>query len=75
MFTNCYVNVNRCNKEGCWCKPDSAVRWYVPTSLSYRDVFDLMAERDVTVVHSTVCDVTTVENRGQASTVRKAPSP
>jgi len=23
MFTNCYVNVKRCNKEGCWCKPDN----------------------------------------------------
>jgi len=31
-----------------------AVRWYVTYKLSYRDVCDLMAERDVTVVHTTV---------------------
>src|SRR5215471_10821260 len=31
-----------------------AVRWYVTYKLSYRDVCDLMAERGVTVVHTTV---------------------
>jgi len=31
-----------------------AVRWYVAYKLSYRDVCDLIAERVVTVVHSTV---------------------
>jgi transposase-like protein len=31
-----------------------AVRWYVAYKLSYRDVCDLMAERGVTVVHTTV---------------------
>src|SRR5215510_976965 len=31
-----------------------AVRWYVSYKLSYRDVCDLMAERGVTVVHTTV---------------------
>jgi len=30
------------------------VRWYVTYKLSYRDVCDLMAERGVTVVHTTV---------------------
>ena len=28
-----------------------AVRWYVTDKLSYRDVYDMMAERGVTVVH------------------------
>jgi transposase-like protein len=31
-----------------------AVRWYVTYKLSYRDVCDLMAERGVTLVHTTV---------------------
>jgi len=31
-----------------------AVRWYVTYKLSYRDVCDLMAERGVTAVHTTV---------------------
>src|SRR5262245_28629716 len=31
-----------------------AVRWYVTYKLSYRGVCDLMAERGVTVVHTTV---------------------
>ena len=31
-----------------------AVRWYVTYKLSYRDVCDLMSERGVTVVHTTV---------------------
>src|SRR5262245_59481920 len=31
-----------------------AVQWYVTYKLSYRDVCDLMAERGVTVVHTTV---------------------
>src|SRR5262245_25608604 len=31
-----------------------AVRWYITYKLSYRDVCDLMAERGVTVVHTTV---------------------
>jgi transposase-like protein len=31
-----------------------AVRWYATYKLSYRDVCDLMAERGVTVVHTTV---------------------
>jgi transposase-like protein len=31
-----------------------AVRWYVTYKLSYRDVCDLMAERGVTVVHTSV---------------------
>jgi transposase-like protein len=31
-----------------------AVRWYVTHKLSYRGVCDLMAERGVTVVHTTV---------------------
>src|SRR5262245_39842580 len=31
-----------------------AVRWYVTYKLSYRDVCDLMAQRGVTVVHTTV---------------------
>jgi transposase-like protein len=31
-----------------------AVRWYVTYKLSYRDVCDLMAERGVMVVHTTV---------------------
>jgi hypothetical protein len=31
-----------------------APRWYVTYKLSYRDVCDLMAERGVTVVHTTV---------------------
>src|SRR5262245_10135408 len=31
-----------------------AVRWYISYKLSYRDVCDLMAERGVTVVHTTV---------------------
>src|SRR5215475_15892756 len=31
-----------------------AVRWYVTYKLSYRDVCELMAERGVTVVHTTV---------------------
>ena len=31
-----------------------AVRWYVTYKLSYRDVCDLMEERGVTVVHTTV---------------------
>jgi transposase-like protein len=31
-----------------------AVRWYVTYKLSYRDVCDLMAERGVTIVHTTV---------------------
>jgi IS6 family transposase len=31
-----------------------AVRWYVTYKLSYRDVSDLMEERGVTVVHTTV---------------------
>src|SRR5215510_13777065 len=31
-----------------------AVRWYVTYKLSYRSVCDLMAERGVTVVHTTV---------------------
>ena len=31
-----------------------AVRWYVTYKLSYRDGCDLMAERGVTVVHTTV---------------------
>jgi len=33
-----------------------AVRWYITYKLSYRDVCDLMVERGVTVVHTTVCD-------------------
>ncbi len=31
-----------------------AVRWYITYKLSYRDVCELMAERDVTLVHTTV---------------------
>ena len=31
-----------------------AVRWYVAYSLSYRDIEELMAERGVTVDHSTL---------------------
>jgi hypothetical protein len=31
-----------------------AVRWYVTYKLSYRDVCDLMEERGVTIVHTTV---------------------
>ena len=31
-----------------------AVRWYVTYKLSYRDVCDLMSDRGVTVVHTTV---------------------
>src|SRR5215475_3409483 len=31
-----------------------AVRWYVTYKLSYRDVCDLMSERGVTIVHTTV---------------------
>jgi transposase-like protein len=31
-----------------------AIRWYVTYKLSYRDVCELMAERGVTVVHTTV---------------------
>jgi len=31
-----------------------AVRWYVAYSLSYRDVEELMAERGITVDHSTL---------------------
>src|SRR5215467_5243119 len=31
-----------------------AVRWYITYKLSYRDVCDLMAERGVMVVHTTV---------------------
>src|ERR1700740_2580017 len=35
-----------------------AVRWYVTYKLSYRDVCDLMSERGVTVVHTTVLPFT-----------------
>ena len=31
-----------------------AVRWYITYKLSYRDVCELMAERGVSVVHTTV---------------------
>ena len=31
-----------------------AVRWYVAYSLSYRDIEELMAERGITVDHSTI---------------------
>jgi transposase-like protein len=31
-----------------------AMRWYVTYKLSYRDVCDLMAERGVTLLHTTV---------------------
>src|SRR5262249_35933316 len=45
-----------------------AVRWYVTYKLSYRDVCGLMAERGVTVVHTTVlrwvqCFVPVFENK------------
>jgi transposase-like protein len=30
------------------------VRWYVTYKLSYRDVCDLIADRGVTIVHTTV---------------------
>ncbi len=31
-----------------------AVRWYITYKLSYRDVCELMAERNVTLVHTTM---------------------
>src|SRR5215510_864578 len=45
-----------------------AVRWYITYKLSYRDVCDLMAERGVTLVHTTVlrwvqCFVPTFEKQ------------
>jgi transposase-like protein len=44
-----------------------AVRWYVTYKLSYRDVCELMAERDVTVVHTTVLQwVSIVKNLSYA---------
>jgi transposase-like protein len=43
------------------------VRWYVTYKLSYRDVCELMAERDVTVVHTTVLQwVSIVKNLSYA---------
>src|SRR5215510_781657 len=52
-----------------------AVRWYGTYKLSYRDVCDLMAERGVTVVHTTVlrwvqCFVPAFEKK-----LRRSPSP
>ena len=41
-----------------------AVRWYVTYKLSYRDVCDLMAERGVTVVHTTVLRWVLPKRRG-----------
>ncbi|HEU0173810.1 MAG TPA: hypothetical protein VFV58_06070 [Blastocatellia bacterium] len=49
-----------------------AVRWYVIYKLSYRDVCDLMAERGVTIVHTTVlrwvqCFVPAFEKNGRTT--------